>query len=446
MKRLSQTGILVVMTLFLLAGIFLQAGTAHAQESHPEQNTHSTVSQDRDGKQVVAYFTQWGIYQRNYLVKNIVTSGTAAKLTVLDYAFANISSNLQCASGDTWADYQKPFTADQAVNGIADTYNQPLAGNFNQLKELKALYPRLKILISIGGWTWSTNFSAAASPQNVSSFVHSCIDQYILGNQAGPGSMAGIFDGIDIDWEYPDNPGNGNPYGPQDIQNYTNLLKEFRTQLHQVSAQTGKQYLLTTATPAGQDKYQKLQLGRASHYVNWMDIMTYDMHGPWNATGPTDFNAPLYADPRDPSTPPTNSYSINHAVTDYLAAGVPAHKIVIGLPIYGHGWTGVPDRNNGLYQSSSLMQPAPATSTAGTEDYRILENLSGYSSYRDKTTQQYWIFNGSTFWTYDDPTTIAIKMKYVNSRGLAGAFAWSLDGDDSAGSFMNAISTGLCKK
>jgi chitinase len=258
--------------------------------------------------------------------------------------------------------------------------------------------------------------------------------------------MAGIFDGIDIDWEYPDNAGNGNPYGPQDIQNYTNLLKEFRTQLNQVSTQTRKQYTLTIATPAGQDKYQKLQLGLDSRYVNFMDIMTYDMHGPWDATGPTDFNAPLYADPRDPSTPPANSYSINHAVNDYLAARVPANKIVVGFPIYGHGWTGVPDVNNGLYQSSSSMQPAPATSAAGTEDYRILENLSGYSSHRDKTTQQYWIFNGSTFWTFDDPTTIAVKMKYVNNKGLAGAFAWSLDGDDSTGSFMNAISNGLCRR
>ncbi|MBV9711459.1 MAG: chitinase, partial [Ktedonobacteraceae bacterium] len=273
-----------------------------------------------------------------------------------------------------------------------------------------------------------------------------CIDQYILGNQAGPGSMAGIFDGIDIDWEYPDNPGNGNPYGPQDIQNYTNLLKEFHTQLNEASEKTGRHYLLTTATPAGQDKYQKLQLGQASRYVNWMSIMTYDMHGPWDATGPTDFNAPLYADPRDPSPPPANSYSANRAVSDYLAAGVPARKILLGLPIYGHGWTGVPNINNGLYQSSPTMQPAPASAVAGTEDYRILETLSGYHGYRNQTTQQYWIFNGTTFWSYDDLTTVAVKMRYVNSKELAGAFAWSLDGDDTAGSFMNAVYSGLHKR
>lgn len=390
-----------------------------------------------------AYFTQWGVYQRNYLVKNIVTSGSAPKLNALMYAFANINSSYQCATNDSYADYQKTFTADQAVSGVADTWNQPLAGNFNQLKELKALYPNIKIFISIGGWTLSTNYSGAASPQNVSSFVHSCIDQYIVGNQAGAGKMAGIFDGIDIDWEYPNDPGNGNPHGPQDTQNYTNLLKEFRTQLDQAGASSGKHYLLTVAAPAGQDKYKNIQLNQISQYLDWVDLMSYDMHGAWNATGPTDFNAPLYADPADPSSPPANSYSVDHAVTDYLAAGIPSSKVVLGMPVYGRGWTNVPNSNNGLYQSSSSMQAAAGSYESGIEDYKILKNLSGYTSHRNPVTKVNWIYNGSTFWSYDDLTTVATKMDYINSKGLGGAFSWSLDGDDSAGSFVNAISTGL---
>ncbi|HEY4388325.1 MAG TPA: glycosyl hydrolase family 18 protein, partial [Ktedonobacteraceae bacterium] len=430
----------LVSTVFILATSLLAATVTHAQSTSPNTSAAPLAS---SGKINAAYFTQWGIYQRNYLVKNIVTSGTASKLNALMYAFANISSSYQCASGDAYADYQKTFTADQAVNGTADTWNQPLAGNFNQLKELKALYPNIKIFISIGGWTWSTNFSAAASSQNLSSFVHSCIDQYILGNQAGPGTMAGIFDGIDIDWEYPNDPGNGNPHGPQDTQNYTNLLKEFRTQLDQAGAQTGKHYLLTVAAPAGQDKYANIQLNQIGQYLDWIDIMTYDMHGAWNATGPTDFNAPLYADPADPSAPPANSYSIDHAVTDYLAAGVPASKVVIGMPIYGRGWTNVPNTNNGLYQSSSSMQAAPGTYEAGIEDYKVLKNLTGYTTYRNSVTKTSWVYNGSTFWNYDDPTTIATKMSYINSKGLGGAFSWSLDGDDASGSFVNAVSAGL---
>ncbi|GCE16039.1 glycosyl hydrolase family 18 protein [Tengunoibacter tsumagoiensis] len=425
---------------FTLVASFWMTYATHAQSN---VHTASAAPLATSNKINAAYFTQWGIYQRNYLVKNIVTSGSASKLNAVMYAFANISSSYQCASDDAYADYQKTFTADQAVNGVADTWNQPLAGNFNQLKELKALYPNIKIFISIGGWTLSTNFSAAASSQNVSSFVHSCIDQYILGNQAGAGTMAGIFDGIDIDWEYPNSPGNGNPYGPQDTQNYTNLLKEFRTQLNQTSTQTGKQYLLTVAAPAGQDKYQYLQLNQISQYLSWIDLMAYDMHGAWNATGPTDFNAPLYADPADPSSPPANTYSIDHAVTDYLAAGIPASKLVMGMPIYGRGWTNVPNSNNGLYQSSSSMQAAPGTYEAGVEDYKVLKNLTGYTPYHNSVTGVNWWYNGSTFWNYDDLGTVATKMNYINNKGLGGAFSWSLDGDDSTGSFVNAISSGL---
>ncbi|GHO69874.1 hypothetical protein KSC_087660 [Ktedonobacter sp. SOSP1-52] len=441
MKRRAPTRSLAVACIvFTLVMSFVVTHAAQAQFSPTKAQAATLASSNKIN---AAYFTQWGIYQRNYNVKNIVTSGTASKLNALMYAFANINSSYQCYSGDTYADYQKTFTADQAVNGVADTWNQPLAGNFNQLKELKALYPNIKIFISIGGWTWSTNFSAAASPQNVSAFVHSCIDQYILGNQAGPGTMAGIFDGIDIDWEYPNNPGNGNPYGPQDTQNYTNLLKEFRTQLDQAGAQAGKHYLLTVAAPAGQDKYQNIQLNQIGQYLDWVDLMTYDMHGAWNATGPTDFNAPLYADPADPSAPPANSYSIDHAVTDYLAAGIPASKIVMGMPIYGRGWTNVPNVNNGLYQSSSSMQAAPGTYEAGIEDYKVLKNLTGYTSYRNPVTQVNWVYNGTTFWSYDDLTTVATKTNYINSKGLGGAFSWSLDGDDASGSFVNAVYSGL---
>lgn len=449
MKRRLVTVAALITSLCIVIAVVVAGfpGSTHAQSSsHAAQHSASSATTHGGaGKQVVAYFIEWGIYGRNYLVKNIVTSGAASKVTVINYAFSNISSSYQCQIGDSWADYQKPFTADQAVNGQDDTGSQPLAGNFNQLKELKALYPNLKIMISIGGWTWSTNFSGAASSAHRAAFVQSCIDMFIKGNLPGaaPGAAANIFDGIDIDWEYPDNIGNGNPYGPQDIKNYTDLLKEFNHQLAALGEQTGKHYLLTTDTPAGVDKYGVLQLGQASEQVSWMNLMTYDMHGPWDATGPTDFNAPLYASPADPSSPPANGYSVDRAVSDYLRAGVPASKIVLGIPFYGHGWTNVPNANNGLYQSNPNMQAAPATWGPGTEDFKVLENLTGYTGYRDPITQSYWIFNGSTFWSYDDAKTIAIKMAYVKHKDLGGAMLWSLDEDDASSTLVNAIYNGL---
>lgn len=445
MKRYKHLPILALACLLSVFGLFSQAASPASAASASAAHTSNVSS--NSNQRVVAYFTQWGIYS-GFFEKNLVTSGTAGRLTTIDYAFSNISPDLQCASGDTWADYQRPFAATESVNGQADSYGQTLAGNFNQLRELKQLYPNLKIMISIGGWTWSGNFSAAAEPQNRAAFVKSCIDQFIQGNlpqvdgdtSGGAGSAAGVFDGFDIDWEYPDNPGDGNAYGPQDTANFTGLLAEFRTQLDALGKQTGKHYLLSAALPAGQDKYDNIQLGQIGRSLDWGNLMTYDMHGTWDATGPADFNAPLFCDPRDPSLAPANTYCINHAVMDYLKAGFPAHKLVLGVPLYGHGWTNVPNVNHGLFQSSPNM--APASLGGGTANYDQLVTLN-MPRYFDPLSMTAWYYDGTNFWSYDDPQSISIKMAYVKLLGLGGAMAWSLDGDTSTGTLMNAIYQGL---
>ncbi len=142
----------------------------------------------------LGYFTEWGIYGRNYNVKNLVTSGSASKITHINYAFGNVTGG-KCAIGDSYADYDKAFTADQSVSGVADTWDQPLRGNFNQLRELKAKYPNIKVLWSFGGWTWSGGFGDAA--KNPAAFAQSCYDL------VHDPRWADVFDGIDIDWEYP---------------------------------------------------------------------------------------------------------------------------------------------------------------------------------------------------------------------------------------------------
>src|SRR5262249_32651481 len=148
----------------------------------------------------------------------------AAKLDVINYAFGNIDPvNLTClngvtkgttqdpedpsqgdGAGDADADYGRAFPASQAVNGQADDGWGKLRGNFNQLKELKAKYPNLKVVMSLGGWTYSKYFSdVAATDASRKKFVQSCIDMYIKGNlpetegAGGPGVAAGIFDGFD---------------------------------------------------------------------------------------------------------------------------------------------------------------------------------------------------------------------------------------------------------
>jgi GH18 family chitinase len=164
---------------------------------------------------IVGYFTAWGIYDQAYTVKNIVSSGSAPLLTHLNYAFSKVApratgSQIVCQLGDPWADYQKTWTAAESVDGVAVPSGGALRGNFQQLKVLKARYPKLKLLISLGGWSWSQDFSdMAMTPASRTAFVKSCINTFIKGNlprdldAGGPGAAAGLFDGIDIDWEFP---------------------------------------------------------------------------------------------------------------------------------------------------------------------------------------------------------------------------------------------------
>jgi chitinase len=425
------------------------AGNASVQSAAISVRTRD-VDPPPTGKRVLGYFTQWGIYGRNYRVRNIETSGAAAKLTHINYAFGNVRNN-RCevgviqasdpntgAGGDAFADYSKSFNAAESVDGVADTWNQPLRGNWNQLRKLKAMHPGLKVLISLGGWTWSRGFSSAARPENRVAFVGSCIDAYIRGNlpmsdgAGGVGSANGVFDGIDIDWEYP--VACGLACGqPEDSANFTALMAEFRRQLNAVRADL----LLTVAVGAGIDKVRVTDPAAYHASLDFINVMTYDFHGGWEPR--THFHSALFGSSDDPSTGDVRFYNSDSAIQAFLDRGVPAAKLNLGIGFYGRGWTGVPNVNNGLYQSGSA---APGTYEAGIEDYKVLKNL-GWPSFTHPQSMSRWIYNGSTFWSYDTPEAIADKMQYVRNRNLGGAFFWEFSGDDATGTLAKAVGNGL---
>jgi chitinase len=374
---------------------------------------------------VVGYFPQWGIYEPTpYYVKNIVTSGSAAKLTHVIYAFAGFANN-QCASSDPGADYKDVFAAGDAVNGQADSGAAGvLAGNFNQLKELKAAYPNLKILVSINGSsrTAPNAFSNAATPVNLNAFVTSCVNMYIQGNFAPGITQPGIFDGIDIDWEFPSS--------SSDQTNFIAMLQEFRTQLNAINPSLE----LTNATPAGSWGWQYMDLTDAQKSLDFFNLMTYDFDAPWSDT--TGFVAPLYQAALDPSA--TNN--ANAAVEAYTTQlGIPASKINLGMPFYSYDWTGVATANNGLFE--------PGTPDQNSYEYNYVSTLTGYQAYRDSTTQEPWLFNAATgtFFTYDDPTSLAFKTDYAVKNQLGGIMFWELSGDTATGDELNAITTELKK-
>jgi GH18 family chitinase len=406
----------------------------------------------------VAYFTSWSIYANGLTLKNLDTNRTASKLTVLNYAFENIhpvdltcfaanhassgdesSSDGNDGASDAWADYQKGFTAEESVDGVADSWGDHLKGNFNQLKKLKAKYPNLKTVVTIGGWTFSKYFSdVAATDASRSRFVSSCIDMYIRGNlpqigddpAGGTGVAAGVFDGIDIDWEFPGSSEGhtGNHYGPQDVANFTLLVAEFRRQL---DALGGGHYLLTAALPSGPGNVAQIE-PQISQYLDLAHIMTYDMHGAWETSGPANLQAPTFASPLDPSPP---GLTVDNAISAYIARGVPANKITMGVPFYARGWQGVPDNGrHGLYQPTGPgTDPYPFSQQAGVAFYKELladGKLTNATVYWDPTVKGTWIYDGNNFFTVETPKSLSAKRQYIQDRGLAGVMMYSLEADE----------------
>lgn len=391
--------------------------------------------------QKVAYFIQWGIYARQYFVKNVADSGQAAGLTTINYAFGGVSQAGTCSSLDTWADFQRPFAASESVDGVADAPGQALNGNFNQLRKLKAQFPNLRVVMSLGGFTGSTFFSdVALTPASRQAFVASCLDMFIKGNlPTGAGAAAGVFDGIDIDWEWPTIAANAGTHArPQDRQDFTLLLAEFRRQLDALGRQNHKHYLLTAFLPADPAKISAgFEVPAIFHSLDWATVQGYDLHGTWETT--TNFQSALFSPPGDPATP--TKFSVDLAIQTYLAMHAPARKLVLGVPFYSRGWTGVPNVNNGLFQTST--GPANGTFGPGVEDFKVLVAAPGFQLFRDRRDGVAWIYDGTNFWTFDDPVALREKMDYVVDHHLGGAMAWSLDSDTANASLVRAMDAGL---
>ncbi len=370
------------------------------------------------GANLLGYFVEWGVYARNYHVKNIATSGSAAKLGYINYAFGNVT-NGACTIGDSYADYDRFYDAASSVDGVADTWDAgALRGNFGQLRRLKRMYPNIRILWSFGGWTWSGGFGQAAA--NPTAFANSCY------NLVEDPRWADVFDGIDIDWEYPNACGlSCDSSGPAAFKNLMSALR----------SRFGASYLVTAAITAdgtSGGKIDATDYAGASQYVNWYNVMTYDYFGTWAASGPTAPHSPLYSY----AGIPVAGFYADAAIAKLKAKGVPAGKLLLGIGFYGRGWTGVTRDAPG----GSATGPAPGTYEAGNEDYKVLKNTCPPTGTVAGTAYAYC---GNQWWSYDTPATIGGKMSYAKAQGLGGAFFWELSGDTGTGELIGAMRTGL---
>jgi len=371
-------------------------------------------------EKIIGYYTSWSIYGRNFHVPDI----QADKITHINYAFANISGG-KIILGDHYADVDKFYPGDCWSTGC-------LRGCFNRLIQLKKNHTHVKTLISVGGWTWSGGFSDAvltASSRRI--FATSCVDFMIKYS----------FDGVDIDWEYPVSGGlPTNKTRPQDKQNFTLFLNELRSQLDAKGKQNNRHYLLTIAAPANPAIIQNIEVNRIVPYLDWINIMTYDFHGPWKGTldPVTNFNSPLYAVKSDPTPEPFRStFNLSAAVKAYLALGVPRQKLNPGMAFYGRGFGGVTGTANGLH--AKYTGPAPVgTWEKGVFDYLDLKlnyiNKGGYKAYRHPEARVPWIYNAAKgiMIGYDDVRSIQEKAWFVKAAGLGGAMFWEFSCDRNA--------------
>jgi chitinase len=333
-----------------------------------------------------------------------IQSIAADKLTHINYAFALVSND-----------------------GEVVLKNPDAPAHLSQLQALKAKNPSLKIIVSVGGWG-ADNFSDAAltdtSRDKFAKSVTALIKRYAL-------------DGIDLDWEYPGQPGPGIKYRPEDKENFTSLLKILRQQLDSLSDERGRKgterYLLTIASAAG-NYFEHTEMDKLHAYLDWINIMAYDFYT--SAAKTTGHHTGLF---RSLSAGDSTAYA-EASVKQHLDAGIPARKLVIGVAFYGRSFSAVHPENNGLYQ--------PYDRYAGQYSYSVLTrdfiNKQGFKRFWDEAAKAPYLWNpdSATFITYDDPASLKAKAEFVKAHRLGGIMYWE-NSHDLDGLLLSTIFDGL---
>lgn len=385
---------------------------------------HSVPANPRHAPVIAGYVAGWGVRTKGTRIEALPA---ARYLTHVIYAFGRVAEDGRAALGSTCLDAG-------LCDDSASVAGRP-GGNFAALAELKRRYPHLKVMVSIGGWTGSGRFSdVALTDSSRRLFASSAIEQFIR-------RFPGVFDGIDIDWEYP--VGGGLPQNakrPEDRRTFTLLMNELRRQLDEEGARDGRRYELAAATTAGEKGIANLEVDSLAKVVDFLNVMTYDYNAAGTMTG---FNAPLHSATNDPS-PKRN---VDSTVAIYLRAGLPADKLVVGVPYYARAYGKVPPENEGLFQTAGGAAPREWTGTNTDVSHLTRAGLeaAGFTVHTEPGAQAPFAFNPTTgVWiTFDDAESLARKAAYVRARGLRGIMIWEAGSDD--GTMTRVINDALTR-
>jgi chitinase len=341
---------------------------------------------------VIGYAVDW----------NPAQTGDLDKIDTLIFAFAKVS-------------HDRVVLGDEAAERL------------NTLVALKTRDPKLKVDISVGGWEAGGFSEAARTEAGRKAFADSATE-LVVDHGA---------DGLDIDWEYPGHHESGIASSPDDRQNFTLLLQAVRASLDRAGATRSRSgdnaYTLSIAVADG-PFVSGIDVAAVDKYVDGFNLMTYDF---CNAMTPdTCHHIGLHA-----SKPaPADARTTDRAVAQFLAAGVPSRKLVIGAAFYGREFGGVNPAHDGLYQPyKEFIAFVPWTRLkADFIDKR------GFTRHWDAQAQAAWLWNPETrtFISYDDPEALAAKAAFVKSRHFGGIMYWeqTLDPENE---LLNAAWRGL---
>jgi chitinase len=342
--------------------------------------TEKDQSQNTKKKVVIGYVPGYaGVFD--------ATTIDADKLTHINYAFVDVQDSMAVLT-----------------NIATDTIN------FRSLNGLKALNPDLKLIISIGGWSWSENFSDAvlteSSRKKFSQTSVAIVERYDL-------------DGVDIDWEYPGLRGEDNVFRAEDRENFTLMFRSLREELDALSRKSGKAYQLTTAIPCFQEFISITDMGKASQYLDYVNIMSYDFYVNGEIAG---HHSNLF-----PSESYENEDSGHRAYQEYTRIGVPAEKLVLGIPFYGRSWFMKTNDNRGINRAVDSV-------TRGGGYTFIKDSLltkPGFTRYWDEKAKAPYLWNEQTrqLVVYDDEESIKVKCEYVKEKNMAGVMFWQYASD-----------------
>ena len=377
----------------------------------------STTSQPSSPYDICLYFGNWDVYARNYFIANIPIQYTPT----IAYAFFNIQQN---ASGyyvptisDAWADDQQRFT----VTGVPplDSWNPPTLpfyGNFHQIQNLKAAGNRFRVLLAVGGWSYSANWSTVASTSATrSAFIMELINLM---------TTYSIFDGLTIDWEYPssDNVDHGlagNTVSPSDTANFVLLLHDIRAAFN---AAGHTNWLITAAMSADPALINTYPVAQICSYLDQLHCMTYDFSSSaWGAC-PAGHHTNLYMSNTTPSYTP---FSVDTSIQAYLNKGAPANKLYLGVAFYSRGFLGA----TALGGASNGVVPDMSWE-AGVCDFCSLPRTGAVEMWDDVCKAHYSLDTTQKIInSYDTPQSVIYKCNYVKKYGLGGVIVWEISGD-----------------